>query len=66
MGGGGKVFTGYTLASDTTDNATYTLAVNAQSVVITGTCLTALKDDGTAAKVVITVQPKTVSTTVDD
>jgi Tfp pilus assembly protein PilE len=66
MSGGGKVFTGYTLSSDTTDNATYTLAVNAQSVVITGTCLTALKDDGTAAKVVITVQPKTVSTTVDD
>jgi len=66
MGGGGKAFTGYALSSDTTDNATYTLAVNAQSVVITGTCLTALKDDGTAAKVVITVQPKTVSTTVDD
>ena len=66
MGGGGKTFTDYTLSSDTTDNATYTFSAVAGSVVITGTCLTALQDNGDPAFVVITVLPKTVSTTVTD
>lgn len=66
MGGGGKDFTGYTLASDSTDNATYTLAVGTETVTITGTCLTAEKSNGNAVTVVVTVGPKEILSTVVD
>jgi Tfp pilus assembly protein PilE len=66
MGGGGKSFAGYALASDSTDNATYTMATSAQVMTITGTCLTAKQSNGSAAYLVITVHPKSVTTSVTD
>ena len=66
MGGGGKDFTGYSLASDSTDNATYVATVAAQTVTITGTCLTAQKSDGTYVTVTTTVGPKEIVSTVVD
>ena len=64
MGGGGKTFTAYSLASDSTENASYVAVVAAQTVTITGTCLTAEKPSGDPVTVVITVGPKEIISTV--
>ena len=64
IGGGGKTFDGWSL-NDSTDNATYTAEVSAQTVTITGTCLTATKDNGAPVTIVVTVLPTTMSTEVN-
>ena len=65
MAGGGKTFTGWSLA-DSSDNAVYTAAVSEQTVTITGTCRTAQRPNGDPVTVVVTVGPTTMSTQVND
>ena len=64
LGGGGKLFTGWSL-SDTSENATYAASISAQVVTVTATCLVAVKDDGDPVTIVVTVEPNTASTQVN-
>jgi hypothetical protein len=66
VGGGGMAFTGFSLPVDSTENATYAIEVTAESVTITGTCLTAKKEDGTPVTIVTTVFPQSLTTTVNE
>jgi hypothetical protein len=61
MGGGGNTFTGWTIPTktDTTPNGTYSAAVTAQSVTITGTGTE--KNAGSAIVHTATITPTTIS-----